>query len=105
MDLFLLPFSTLQERSSYLKNQHDKLQTSVSGLRNSYVGSRVFVFFTSIVHIYMSLQDWSAPQILVDVTEAYSAVATLPFVLVRDSFANAMCIELIRNPIDCVCDR
>ena len=75
-DLCLMPFKTLKERHliiSSTENFQDGLISTIQALRNFKISNKTDLF-ASVTNTYRALQEWCAPRILVDGTEAYSAV-------------------------------
>lgn len=73
-NLCLMPFKTLEERRLTLHgaNLDDGLTNTLITLRNSAVRTDLSDIFVSTVGAYRAMQEWCAPRILVDGTEAYS---------------------------------
>ena len=74
-NLSLLPFKTLEERKLALHGalRNDRLTDALETLRNCEVQADLSDIFVSTVSAYRAMQEWCAPRILVDGTEAYSA--------------------------------
>ena len=60
--------------------------------------------FDSVKHAYRALQEWCAPRILVDGTEAYSAVPEWSLVEAKNVFLDPDIVHLLRNPRACLGD-
>ena len=75
-DLCLLPFETLEVRKLVLSsgNFTDGLNSTVQTLRNVLVPTDAHDLFASVKGAYRAVQEWCAPRVLVDWSEAYSAV-------------------------------
>jgi len=83
-------------------NWNDGLTNAVEALRNSSVRSDACDLFTSVAHTYRALQEWSAPRIIVDGADAYSATAKLAFSEANNLWSNASFVHLLRNPRGCL---
>ena len=76
-DLCLVPFKTIVERNAVLSSRRDNFQDglidAVKTLRNCKIPDSSHLFGT-VANTYRAMQEWCAPRILVDGTEAYAAV-------------------------------
>ena len=76
-DLCLVPFKTVVERNKVLSSRKDDLQDgliyAVETLRNCKISDTSHLVGT-VANTYRAMQEWCAPRILVDGTEAYSGV-------------------------------
>ena len=75
-DICLLPFETFEVRNSVLSsgNMTDGLDNTVHTLRNVLVPTDAHDLFASVEGAYRAIQEWCAPRVLVDWSEAYSAL-------------------------------
>ena len=100
-DLCLMPFKTVVERNEVLSsrrdNSQDGLDDAVETLRNCKMPD-VGHLFGSVASTYRALQEWCAPQILVDGTEAYSAVPQWSLAEANNVFPDPDIVHLLRNP-------
>jgi acyl carrier protein len=80
-DVYLMPFSTLEERSAFLQGQNlgDGLSNAIQSVRNCSNVTDVCDIFSSVAAAYRAVQEWCAPRVLVDATEAYSALFKYAF--------------------------
>ena len=102
--LCLVPFKTLAERHSIIsstENFQDGLVSTIQALRNCKTSNKTD-FFGSVANTYRALQEWCAPRILVDGTEAYSAVPEWSLVEAKNAFLDPDFVHLLRNPRDCL---
>ena len=83
-------------------SQNDGLINAVQALRNSSERTDACDLFTSVAHTYRAIQEWCAPRILVDGTDAYSATAKLAFSEANNLWSNASFVHLLRNPRECL---
>lgn len=60
--------------------------------------------FGSVANTYRAMQEWCAPQILVDGTEAYSAVPQWSLTEAKNVFLDPDTVHLLRNPRECLGD-
>ena len=60
--------------------------------------------FGSVANTYRALQEWCAPRILVDGTEAYSAVPERSLIKAKNVFLDPDFLHLLRNPRECLGD-
>ena len=58
--------------------------------------------FSSVPNAYRALQEWCAPRILVDGTEAYATVAQQAVNEVTNLFITSSTVHLSRNPRECL---
>ena len=100
-----MPFKTVVERndalSSRRENLQDGLDAAVMTLRNCKMPDICHIFGT-VANTYRALQEWCAPRILVDGTEAYSAVPEWSLVEAKNAFLDPDFVHLLRNPRDCL---
>ena len=95
-----MPFRTLEERTLTLHgaDSNDGLVDALETLRNCAVHADLSDFFGSTASAYRAVQEWCAPQILVDGTEAYSAATRRSFSAANGLLVDASLIHLLRNP-------
>lgn len=107
-DLCLMPFKTLVERNGAVSpgngNVQDGLIHTMQALRNCKISKDATDLFGSVTQAYRALQEWCAPRILVDGTEAYSAVPERSFIESRNAFLDPHFVHLLRNPRECLGD-
>ena len=72
-------------------------------LRNCEVPDLCHLFGT-VASTYRALQEWCAPRILVDGTEAYSAVSEWSLTEAKNVFLDPDIVHLLRNPRACLGD-
>lgn len=60
--------------------------------------------FGSVTETYRALQEWCAPRILIDSTEAYSAVPQMSLIEANNVFLAPDFVHLLRNPRECFSD-
>ena len=100
-----MPFKTVVERNEVLSsrrdNRQDGLDDTVETLRNCKVPD-VGHLFGSVANTYRALQEWCAPRILVDGTEAYSAVPEWSLIEAKNVFLALDFVHLLRNPRECL---
>jgi len=106
-DLCLMPFKTLVERNDALSfrrnNLQDGLVDAVKTLRNS-KRPDIYELFGTVTNTYRALQEWCAPRILVDGTEAYSTVPQWSLTEAKNVFLDPNFVHLLRNPRGCLGD-
>ena len=106
-DLCLVPFKTVLERNAVLSSRRNNLQDgliyAVETLRNCKISDMSYLFGT-VANTYRALQEWCAPRILVDGTEAYSAVPEWSLVEAKNVFLDPDIVHLLRNPRACLGD-
>ena len=104
-DLCLVPFQTVVERNEVLSSRRDNLQDglidAVKTLRNCKMPD-ISQLLGSVEKTYRALQEWCAPRILVDGTEAYSAVPGRSLVEAKNAFLDPDFVHLLRNPRGCL---
>ena len=104
-DLCLMPFKTLAERNDVLSSRRDNLQDglidTVKTLRNCKLPDIRHIFGT-VANTYRAMQEWCAPRILIDGTDAYYATAKLSFSEANNLWSNAFFVHLLRNPRGCL---
>ena len=95
-----MPFRTLEERTLTLHgaDSNDGLVDALETLRNCAVHADLSDFFGSTASAYRAVQEWCAPQVLVDGTEAYSAATRRSFSAAFGLFVDASLVHLLRNP-------
>jgi len=102
-----MPFKTVVERNEVLSsrrdNRQDGLDDTVETLRNCKVPD-VGHLFGSVANTYRALQEWCAPRILVDGTEAYSAVPERSLIKAKNLFLDPDFVHLLQNPRECFSD-
>ena len=100
-----MPFKTVVERNEVLSSRMDDLQDgliyAVETLRNCKISDTSHLVGT-VANTYRALQEWCAPRILVDGTEAYSVVAEQSLIKTKNIFLNPDFVHLLRNPIECL---
>ena len=103
-DLCLLPFKTIVERNKVLFSGRDNLKDglidAVKTLRNCKMPD-VCQLFGSVANTYHTLQEWCAPRILIDGTEAYSAMPQWSLTEANNVFLDPDIVHLLRNPREC----
>ncbi len=96
-----MPFKTFVERNEVLSSRRDNLQdgliSTIRALRNCKVSNKTDLF-GSVANTYRALQEWCAPRILVDGTEAYSAVPEWSLIEAKNVFLDPDIVHLLRNP-------
>ena len=99
-NLCLLPFTNLEERklALYGADWNDGLVDALETLRNRKERADLSEFFDSTASAYRAVQEWCAPQVLVDGTEAYSAATRRSFSAAFGLFVDASLVHLLRNP-------
>lgn len=106
-DLCLVPFNTVVERNEVLSSREDNLQDgliyAVETLRNCNISDTSHLF-GSVTNTYRAMQEWCAPRILVDSTEAYSAVPQWSLIEAKNVFLDPDFVHLLRNPRECFSD-
>ena len=106
-DLCLVPFKTVAERNEVLSSRRNNLQDglidAVKSLRNCKIPDMCHLFDT-VANTYRAMQEWCAPRILVDGTEAYSAVPEWSLVEAKNVFLDPDIVHLLRNPRACLGD-
>ena len=103
-DLCLMPFKTLAERHSIIsstENSQYGLISTIQALRNCKISNKIDLF-GSVANTYRALQEWCAPRILVDGTEAYSAVPEWSLTEAKNVFLDPDIVHLLRNPRECL---
>lgn len=103
-DLCLMPFKTLAERHlmiSSTENIRDGLIGTIQALRNCKISNKTDLF-GSVANTYRALQEWCAPRILVDGTEAYSAAPEWSLIQAKHVFLDPDFVHLLRNPRGCL---
>ena len=100
-DLCLMPFKSIAERNKVLDSRRDNLQDGLidaaKTLRNCKISDMCHLFGT-VANTYRAIQEWCAPRILVDGTEAYSAVPERSSMKAKDVFLDPDIVHLLRNP-------
>ena len=81
----------------------DGLIKTIQALRNCKIPNKTDLF-GSVANTYRALQEWCAPRILVDGTEAYSAVPELGLLEANNVFLDPDIVHLLRNPRECLGD-
>ena len=79
----------------------DGLIKTIQALRNCKIPNKTDLF-GSVANTYRALQEWCAPRILVDGTEAYSAVPELGLLEANNVFLDPDIVHLLRNPRECL---
>ena len=96
-----MPFKSIAERNKVLDSRRDNLQDglidTVKTLRNCKISDMCHLFGT-VANTYRAIQEWCAPRILVDGTEAYSAVPERSSMKAKDVFLDPDIVHLLRNP-------
>jgi acyl carrier protein len=103
-DLCLVPFKTVPERNEVLSrrdNLKDGLDDAVKTLRNCKMPDICHLFGT-VASTYRTLQEWCAPRVLVDGTEAYAAMPQWSLTEANNVFLNPDIVHLLRNPRECL---
>lgn len=103
-DLCLMPFKTLAERPSIISSTEtfqDGLISTIQALRNCEIPDMTDLF-GSVANTYRALQEWCAPRILVDGTEAYSAAPEWSLIQAKHVFLDPDFVHLLRNPRGCL---
>ena len=105
-NLCLMPFKTPEERrfTLYGADAKDGLTDALETLRNCPVRAKLSDIFVSTVSAYRAIQEWCAPRILVDGTEAYSAAPHWSLTEATSVFLNPDFMHLLRNPRGCLGD-
>lgn len=95
-----MPFTTLEERklALYGADWNDGLVDALETLRNREERADLSEFFGSTACAYRAVQEWCAPQVLVDGTEAYSAATWRSYSAANGLFVDASLVHLLRNP-------
>ena len=103
-DICLLPFETFEVRNSVLSsgNLTDGLNNTVQTLRNVLVPTAAHDLFFSVNGAYRAVQEWCAPRVLVDWSEAYSAVPQECAVAAANITLRPDYVHLVRNPRGCL---
>ena len=95
------------ERNDALSSTKDNLQdgfvSAVGTLRNCKMPD-ICQLLGSVAHTYRVMQEWCAPRILVDGTEAYSAVSEWSLTEAKNVFLDPDIVHLLRNPRACLGD-
>ena len=102
-----MPFKTLAERHTIMSSTgslHDGFIDSLRALRNCKIPANTSNLFGSVEDAYRALQEWCAPRILVDGTEAYSAVPERSMIVSRNAFLDPHFVHLLQNPRECLGD-
>lgn len=106
-DLCLVPFKTVVERNEALSSRsvdlQDGLDNAVKTLRNCKMPDICHLFGT-VANTYRAMQEWCAPQILVDGTDAYSVLLERSVIEAKNVFLDPDFVHLLRNPRQCLGD-
>jgi hypothetical protein len=82
----------------YSADSNDELIDALETLRNCALRTDLSDFIGSTASAYRAVQEWCAPRILVDGTEAYSAATRRSFSAANGIFIDASFVHLLRNP-------
>lgn len=100
-----MPFRTVQERNEVFSARkgsvQDGLVDAIKTMRNCEMLD-IRNLFGSVANTYRAMQEWCAPRILVDGTEAYSAVPEWSLVEAKHVLLDPDFVHLLRNPRECL---